>query len=358
VAGSIATVEVRDPYEITPTMWEWFRPTPTSAITPPQFLARGYRAGDWQQYKADKASYRTTVSVGKIGQICFVQMADRHPTDMVIGSPGLDHYCLSFVQQASGAFRSTKSHSAAEIAVGEGVIFQGTPGTVLQTGDKSVKTNVWIPARALHRQAAVLLDGRNGGTPNFNARIDPASGAGASLRRLTDWLYAELNEPDSLLSNDITAAPAQELFLQTIVMAAAYSGSALPRCENRAAAPAAVHRAEEFMRSKAEEALTVEAIANAAGCSVRALQLAFRRFRGISPTEALRRVRLDFAYQAIARSDGSASVTEIAARYGFSNPGRFANQYLRAFGEYPSMTLRRRGLDGSFSASGNGKNAF
>src|SRR5262249_7056358 len=318
-------------------------PTPTSAITPPQFLARGYRAGDWQQYKADKASYRTTVSVGKIGQICFVRMADRHATDMVIGSPGLDHYCLTLLKQGSGALRSTETHSAAEIPADEGVIFQGTPGTVLQTGDKSVKPNVWIPARALHRQAAVLLDGRNDGTPNFNARIDPASGAGASLRRLTDWLYAELSEPDSLLSNDITAAPAQELFLQTLVMAAAHNGSALQRCQNgAAAAPAMVRRAEECMRSKAEEAIPVESIAHAAGCSVRALQLAFRRFRGISPTEALRRVRLELAYQAIMRSDGSASVTDVATRYGFSNPGRFANQYLQAFGEYPSMTLRQR----------------
>jgi len=342
MTGSITTVEVQDPHEITPTMWEWFRPTPTSAITPPQFLARGYRAGDWQQYKAEKDSYRTTVSVGKIGQICFVRMADRHATDMVIGSPGLDHYCLSFVQQGSGAFRSTESHSPAEIAAGEGVLFQGTPGTLLQTGHKSVKTNVWIPARALHRQAAVLLDGRNGDTPNLNARIDAASGAGASLRRLTEWLYAELSEPDSLLSHEITAAPAQELFLQTIVMAAAHSGSALPRCQNGAAAPATLRRAEEFMRSKAEEPLTVEAIANAAGCSVRALQLGFRRFRGMSPTEALRRVRLELAYQVIMRSDGSASVWEVATRYGFSNLGRFANQYLRAFGEYPSMTLRHR----------------
>jgi hypothetical protein len=36
VAGSITTVEVRDPCKITPTMWDWFRLTPTGAITPPR----------------------------------------------------------------------------------------------------------------------------------------------------------------------------------------------------------------------------------------------------------------------------------------------------------------------------------
>jgi transcriptional regulator GlxA family with amidase domain len=110
-----------------------------------------------------------------------------------------------------------------------------------------------------------------------------------------------------------------------------------------AAAPAAVRRAEEFMWSKAEEVLTVEHIARAAGCSARALQLAFRRFRAKSPMEMLRGVRLELAHQAIMRLDASASVWDVATRYGFSNTGRFANQYLRAFGEYPSMTLRHRG---------------
>jgi len=36
-------------------MWELFTPTPTSAITPPQFLAR------WRRYKIEKDSYRTTL---------------------------------------------------------------------------------------------------------------------------------------------------------------------------------------------------------------------------------------------------------------------------------------------------------
>ena len=97
MGGSLTTVTVKDPHEITPTMWEWFTPTPTSAITPPQFLARTYRAGDWRRYQVDKAAYETVASVGKIGPICFVQMADREATDMVLSSPGLEHYCLSFV---------------------------------------------------------------------------------------------------------------------------------------------------------------------------------------------------------------------------------------------------------------------
>ena len=96
------------------------------------------------------------------------------------------------------------------------------------------------------------------------------------------------------------------------------------------------------MRSKAELPLTLEEIARAAGCGSRALQAAFRAFRGTSPMGSLRRIRLELAHQALMQSDGTISVTEVAARYGFSNPGRFASQYHHVFGEYPSKIASLR----------------
>jgi transcriptional regulator GlxA family with amidase domain len=83
-------------------------------------------------------------------------------------------------------------------------------------------------------------------------------------------------------------------------------------------------------------------VSHAAGCSVRALQLAFRRFRNTTPMGALRHIRLEQARAEIARSSGSQSVLDVALKFGFANPGRFAGQYKRAFGELPSATARRR----------------
>ena len=96
------------------------------------------------------------------------------------------------------------------------------------------------------------------------------------------------------------------------------------------------------MCGAAQEPLTVEDVARAAGCSSRALQVAFREFRGVSPMAALRRIRLELAHEEIMRSDGSVSVAEVGAQYGFSNSGRFARQYRQAFGEYPSRMARSR----------------
>jgi transcriptional regulator GlxA family with amidase domain len=125
-------------------------------------------------------------------------------------------------------------------------------------------------------------------------------------------------------------------------MGLSHSHSALLHRRNSAAAPGNIRRAEEFIRSNAHEAITVESIAQAAGCSIRALQLGFRRFRNTTPLAALRQARLERARNEIMGSDGSLSVLSVAARHGFGNPGRFSDSYRQAFGEYPSETVRAR----------------
>jgi transcriptional regulator GlxA family with amidase domain len=99
-----------------------------------------------------------------------------------------------------------------------------------------------------------------------------------------------------------------------------------------------VRRAEELFRRKAKRPLTLAEAAACAGCSVRALQLAFRSCRGMTPMAALRRIRLEAARAALA--DGPTSIGAIAAAYRFTNPGRFARLFKEVFGQSPSE-LRR-----------------
>ena len=97
------------------------------------------------------------------------------------------------------------------------------------------------------------------------------------------------------------------------------------------------------MRGNPGASLTIPEIAQAAGCSVRALQTAFQRFRGTTPMAALRRFRLEAARTEILRAGRTESLTQIAADYGFSNPSRFAQLFRRTYGTYPSEALRTRG---------------
>jgi transcriptional regulator GlxA family with amidase domain len=66
-------------------------------------------------------------------------------------------------------------------------------------------------------------------------------------------------------------------------------------------------------------------------------------FLGISPSRYLRLRRLKLVRSALRDADpDTASVPEVARRFGVSQLGRFAMAYRTAFGETPSSTLRHR----------------
>ena len=96
------------------------------------------------------------------------------------------------------------------------------------------------------------------------------------------------------------------------------------------------------MRANAGTPLTIAQIAEAAGCGVRALQIAFHRFRGATPMQVLQQARLEQARAEILRPGQNQSLARIAAEHGFSSPTRFAQSFRRKYGVYPSEILRDR----------------
>jgi AraC-like DNA-binding protein len=52
-------------------------------------------------------------------------------------------------------------------------------------------------------------------------------------------------------------------------------------------------------------------------------------------------LRLNAVHRALVRPANGASITRVAAHYGFSHFGRFAAMYTRQFGELPSVTLAK-----------------
>ncbi|WP_231481754.1 MULTISPECIES: helix-turn-helix transcriptional regulator [unclassified Microbacterium] len=111
---------------------------------------------------------------------------------------------------------------------------------------------------------------------------------------------------------------------------------ALRRPAQRAGAPVAVRRALAYMDENAHLPITIDDVAAAAYISTRGLQYAFRRALDITPTEALRRARLEGARRDLQHGNGR-SVGDVARRWGFSHSSRFATAYQQAFGTPPSL---------------------
>jgi transcriptional regulator GlxA family with amidase domain len=103
-----------------------------------------------------------------------------------------------------------------------------------------------------------------------------------------------------------------------------------------------VRECRELLERHAFEELTVPDIAECLGVSVRTLQTALRAETGATPSDMLRSIRLDRAREMLLEANPrEQSVTAIAELCGFTHQGRFSALYLKAFGELPSVSLRR-----------------
>ena len=110
--------------------------------------------------------------------------------------------------------------------------------------------------------------------------------------------------------------------------------------ERHDAHPAGVRRAVAFIDENAHRDISPADIAEAAGVTLRTLQLAFRRHLDSTPRAYLRRVRLDRVHDDLRTADPDrTTVMAVAARWGFVNHSRFTAFYRATYGVTPSHTL-------------------
>jgi AraC family ethanolamine operon transcriptional activator len=104
----------------------------------------------------------------------------------------------------------------------------------------------------------------------------------------------------------------------------------------------AVTRAEAYLHDRQNTPVAVSELSRIVGISERNLRRAFQSIHGTSPKRYMLADRLGAVRRDLRdASDQTASVTDVAARYGFLELGRFAGSYRKVFGETPSDTLRR-----------------
>lgn len=107
------------------------------------------------------------------------------------------------------------------------------------------------------------------------------------------------------------------------------------------ALPADLVRALGWLRGHLSEPVQLDLLAQVAGVRPRTLETHFKMFLGLTPLGWVRRMRLARARQEFIRRGTSTTVTDVALNSGFTQFGRFAAEYRKAFGELPSATVRR-----------------
>jgi AraC-like DNA-binding protein len=160
----------------------------------------------------------------------------------------------------------------------------------------------------------------------------------------TAWAQAvaliQTYERMTIVLPQAAAASLDEFMLSLVLAQHPHNYSDDLRRLSRAALPRIVREAEHWMRTGGPET-SVSAVAARVGVSLRSLEAGFREWRQATPTQYLRKVRLDAARGELLASSESTTVTSVALANGFFHLPRFSAYYRTAFGEAPGQTLRR-----------------
>lgn len=119
----------------------------------------------------------------------------------------------------------------------------------------------------------------------------------------------------------------------------AFSESRSVECST--ALPADVVRAVDWLRGHLSEPIQLDQLAEISGVRPRTLETHFKLFLKTTPLGWVRRMRLARARQELVGSGPETTVTNAALSSGYSQLGRFAAEYRKAFGELPSKTIER-----------------
>ncbi|MBP0463824.1 helix-turn-helix transcriptional regulator [Roseomonas sp. PWR1] len=276
-----------------------------------------------------------------VGEFDVAYIADRLAAKLMIANDGLPDYCLTAVRR--GALDCTGipgAKSLPRIDEKLGLIYRGVPGTSLAATGDHERLAIWIPAAALVQRLSAALGGPVGKDLAFEPVFDWSTGPAQSLQRVLRLMAEEMASPLPFAGNAIASRSFSDLLVYTLLHAVPHSHSQRLLQASSPAIPATVKRAEAYIRANVEAPIALHDVADAAGCSVRSLQQGFQRFRDMTPLEAIRRARLEAARQALRSGEARGTVTELALRFGFTNPGRFARMYRAAYGESPVGDLR------------------
>lgn len=176
----------------------------------------------------------------------------------------------------------------------------------------------------------------------FDLVVDMSAPHIKTLKSMLVFFQEDANHQQCLAKSPVALALFEEAVSMFVVQNFRHSLTSVSGEMPSRLAPIQVRRAMDYAVANASKPITISDMAAAADVSVRALQVNFRRFLEQSPLEFLRELRLKLAHQELLKSEPEISISDIAAKWGFAHPGRFASLYRRVYGQSPSQDRKRQ----------------
>jgi AraC-like DNA-binding protein len=166
-------------------------------------------------------------------------------------------------------------------------------------------------------------------------------GGGRTWLHILRLVDHEMRRDTGLLDFALSRQTIERLLIESLLTGHRHNYSDALATGDRHTPPSRIRRLVDMIDAAPEHPWTTAALSDEAGLSSRALQAGFRALVGMGPMSYVRAARLDRVRAELIGTDGTATVAQIARRWGFVHLGRFASAYAARHGELPSETLRR-----------------
>jgi AraC-like DNA-binding protein len=173
---------------------------------------------------------------------------------------------------------------------------------------------------------------------DFDPMVNFEHGAGRIVKRMLTQLYEQAGQHEK---SGHGMRQIERSLVTLVLEGLKHNYSKFVNGPERSIAPWQVRIVEEFILENADQPLSLGDLAVIGGVTARSLQYTFRRHRGCSPMEFLRRVRLERVRNELVHATPDTTVTSAAMRWGFLHLSRFAAEFRARFNESPSETLSR-----------------
>jgi len=194
----------------------------------------------------------------------------------------------------------------------------------------------------LENHASDLLGLKIGEPVEFNFGVDLTTARGRSLLASAEFMATEMNRVGGISDNPLIVDQLESFIMSNLLLAVPNTHSETLATPAPTVSLGRLKPVVNFMEANADEAITPAELARAGHMSIRTLHASFQQVLQTTPMDYLRRIRMErIRAELINNLDPDLKITDLAARWGFYHPSRFAARYRETYGELPSETILR-----------------
>jgi PAS domain S-box-containing protein len=290
-----------------------------------------------RELHVSSAPFEVRASVVSLNELGLVYVATT--TDFTCSFPEEAHFRLQFAISGSGT--TATADAFAEIDEQRACILPPGQHSELHLRGGHRRLALRIAPDAFKRKLSALMGGMPSGELVFEPSLDMTLERSQRLLQTTLFLAETVNWSSSAKVPSLALRELEQAVIVAALEAGRHSHSRFLQGAAAAAAPHHVRKAEEYIEANWSRLVPIEELVAVAGVGARTLFRSFSQFRGRSPMQFARLVRLQRARELLSAPTSETTVIGTALACGYSNASHFARHYFEAFGERPSQTLAR-----------------